>query len=286
MKRLIAGLLVIPVLTMLGGLVGCGKEEKPNAPRAKLPVPGGDGAKGGAPKTAVKPGTAKVVGKVVLDGELPKIASLEEKMKGHSDNATCLAGSEAEKMDPTWMIGKERGVANAVIWLSPPADKEFEVVKTAGDAVIDQPHCLYIPHVVVVKPGQKLLINNSANVLHNTLLTVDGFANPRGFGESIPANKSVPVDWLSPQDSVINVGCQIHAWMTAKLWVMPHQYVAITKEDGSFEIANVPEGVELAVVAWHEGASPNYFYGAGKKGKKHTFKAGDNPPLELKVKAP
>jgi hypothetical protein len=279
-------MLMLPALLLVSGLSGCGKEDTPPPPRKTRLTGGGGSGDGGkaAAKTTIKPGGAKISGRVVLAGEAPKPASLEAKMKEHNDKATCLAGEAFEKMDQTWMIGKDKGVANAVVWLSPPDGSDFDVVNSSGDAAIDQPHCVYIPHVVVVKPGQKLLVKNSANVIHNTNLAVDPLVNVKGFGQAIPAGKTEVVDWLKPQDSPIAVGCQFHNWMSAKIWILPHQYVAVTDKDGNFTIESAPEGTELSVVAWHEGASPNYFYG-GKKGTKHTFKGGAND-LKLEVKAP
>ena len=279
MKRFIATLLTIPALALLTGLAGCGKEDPP-AKRKPIAI-GSDGSGGGdAKKATIKPGTAKVVGRVVFDGEPPTPASLEKVMGEHPDKATCLAG---DKMDQTWVVGKDRGVANAVIWISPPEGSEFEVVKATDVAVIDQPNCVYIPHVLVIKPGQKLEVKNSANVLHDTNLDLDSFANPKPFKGTINPKDSRVVE-LNPQDTVITVGCNFHRWMQAKIWAMPHQYVAKTDADGKFVIDNVLEGSELSVVAWHEGASPNFFYGAGKKGTKHTFKAGENQLGDLKVK--
>lgn len=280
MQRLFAGLWIIPALALFTGLSGCGKEE-PVKP-SNRPKIGGGGSSGGAEakKSTIKPGTATVTGKVVYSGDLPVIASLTKVMDEHADKKTCHEGTEAEKVDQTWTIGKDRGVANAVIWLSPPGDSEFEVKDEKSDAVLDQPHCVYIPHVVVVKPGQKLLVKNSAPIIHNTKLDVDNFVN-KSFGQAIPPKDSVSVD-LKPQDNPITATCEFHAWMKAKIWVLPHQYVAVTKADGSFSIPNVPEGVELSVVAWHEGAG---FFNGGKKGKAQKFSAGENKLPDLSVTA-
>jgi len=49
--------------------------------------------------------------------------------------------------------------------------------------------------------------------------------------------------------------------MKANVWVLDHPFVAITKEDGSFEIPNVPIG-KVRIVAWHEQAE---FVNAGSK---------------------
>jgi plastocyanin len=286
MQRILASLLLIPAAAMLSGLAGCGKEEKPKTPSTLPKLASGDSggkSSGGGPKKSIEPGKAKLIGRVVLDGDLPKAASLEPVMlENKTDGKFCLMGSEHEKIEQTWLIGKDKGVANVAIWLNPPDGAEFKVVEDKSDAVIDQPHCVYIPHVLAVKPGQVLTIKNSASVNHNTKLDVDELVNKK-FGQTIPPNGSAKHE-LKPQSGPVNVACDFHGWMKAKIWVLPHQYVAVTKDDGTFTIENVPEGVEVSLVAWHEGASPSAFFGeGGKKGKKYTFKAGDNQ-IDLKVK--
>ena len=51
-----------------------------------------------------------------------------------------------------------------------------------------------------------------------------------------------------------NVGCNIHPWMTAKLLVRDNPYFAVSAEDGTFEIKNVPTTEEIEYVVWHEKA--------------------------------
>jgi hypothetical protein len=285
MKRFVTALIVIPGLACLVGLTGCGKEDKPGKqpPPDKPPLArdgGGEKGGGGGPAKTIKAGTAKVSGRVIYDGEPLTPGSLVAVMKEHKDQAHCLMGSEVEKQDQTWIIGKDKGVKDVVVWINPPAGSVFEEGKAAKDAVLDQPHCVYVPHVVVMKPGQKLLIKNSAAISHNTKLDVDAFVN-KPFGQTIAPKGEVTVS-LKHQDKVITATCDFHGWMKAKIWTAPHQYVAVTDEDGKFVIENVPEGAELSVVAWHEAAG---FFNNQKKGTPHTFKAGDNT-LELKVKAP
>jgi hypothetical protein len=72
--------------------------------------------------------------------------------------------------------------------------------------------------------------------------------------------------------------------MNAKVWAMDPPYIARTDKDGTFTIKNVPTGVELHVVAWHEGLPKGgYFAETGKDGKKMKLEA-DNK-MEFKIKA-
>jgi len=138
-----------------------------------------------------------------------------------------------------------------------------------------------VPHVMALKPGQYLKVKNSAPIPHNTKWEVDSLANTPG-GQTIAPKGAIEKVELKPQDSPITLRCDFHKWMTAYVWVLPHHYVAVTGPDGTFTIDNVPTGVELNVVAWHEG--PGYFYG-GKKGTAHTFKSGENKLEDLPVTA-
>lgn len=43
-----------------------------------------------------------------------------------------------------------------------------------------------------------------------------------------------------------------HVWMNAEMLVVPHPYYAVTSEDGTFRLTDVPPG-EYEVDVWHEG---------------------------------
>jgi len=51
---------------------------------------------------------------------------------------------------------------------------------------------------------------------------------------------------------MVQVKCNQHPWMKAYVGVLKHPYFAVSAENGSFTIANVPPGT-YTVVAWHEG---------------------------------
>jgi hypothetical protein len=52
----------------------------------------------------------------------------------------------------------------------------------------------------------------------------------------------------------IIVQCDIHGWMDAYLRAFDHPYATTTKEDGTYEIKDVPTGVKVRIIAWHEKA--------------------------------
>src|SRR5262249_4699131 len=98
---------------------------------------------------------------------------------------------------------------------------------------------------------------------------------------------------LNPDSLPVSFNCDFHKWMSAKAWVFDHPYADVSSDGrdkrdfGTFEIKNVPTGVEVFVVAWHEAANPNYLLPEGKgsgQGQAITLKDGETKELTIKVK--
>lgn len=294
---------MLPVLAALVVSVGCGNKDAGGGGGAATPEkkPGEDKGKGGAKAALEAPTTATLKGKVVFDGEVPKPADLKadiEKSAAAADKARCLEGDTS---NPLWKVdANSKAVANVVVWLRAPEGKYFKLSDAQSkrtDAIkIDQPYCAFEPHVVAVFPtyfdgkeqkptGQKFHVANSATINHNTKWGGDALINsganeilkPKGADLEINAvpGKSKTVGG----EDLLNINCNIHPWMGAKAWVFDHPYSAVTKADGTYEIKNAPEGVELVLAYWHES------WGGKDKAKteKVTLKSGDNTH-DLKVK--
>ena len=50
---------------------------------------------------------------------------------------------------------------------------------------------------------------------------------------------------------MIRVKCNIHSWMHAFIGVLDHPYFSVSKEDGTFEITNLPPGT-YTIAVWQE----------------------------------
>jgi plastocyanin len=280
MRRLL--FLSLPLFAGALLLTGCGKDEVEDVPTESRVVKAGP-AKGKGSKAALEdldaPTTGTLRGKVIFDGTPPAETEIKA-MATHNDHAVCLAGPEREKVEQTWLVDpKTKGVSDVFIKLVPPAGKKFKSIEpTQKEVLVDQPFCAFVPHVQVIKPGQILKVTNSSGANHNTKIETDPSVQ-EGKNLNIPPGKSELIS-LQPQKQPVSLSCQVHSWMSGKVYVADSPYVAVTKEDGSFEIPNVPVGVELVVVMMHDDAEVD----GGKTGTKHTFKAGDNE-LTFKVSA-
>jgi hypothetical protein len=108
-----------------------------------------------------------------------------------------------------------------------------------------------------------------------------------GANPTVPALSSVMYDPQGEAAEPTSVGCSIHPWMTANMIARNNPYFAVTKPDGTFEIANVPAGVDLEFRVWHESLGQvKEASGLPFKSKKVIVKAADGETIEWTVELP
>lgn len=163
---------------------------------------------------------------------------------------------------------KNRGIANVVIWAFKPKKIHPDFKATAEDIIkLDNIGCRFEPHVLAVRAGQTLEIGNSDTVGHNS--KVD-FIRNIAVNPIIPAAGKVPVKPTKAEPIPVTVSCSIHPWMTARVIVQDHPYMAVTDADGKFELKNLPAG-KLTLKVWHE---PKYVQAANVDGKDVKWSKG------------
>ncbi|MGA0036646.1 MAG: hypothetical protein ACO3HT_11040 [Ilumatobacteraceae bacterium] len=95
----------------------------------------------------------------------------------------------------------------------------------------------------------------------------------------IPAGGETKVSFRSDEAVPAAVTCNIHPWMKGWVVVRDNPYAAVTGEDGSFTIENLPAG-KLELQLWHEKAG--YLDTIVINGKKESVKRGR---MEVDIKA-
>ncbi len=178
-----------------------------------------------------------------------------EKLKVNKDEQHCLSKgdilSEKFVVDP-----KSKGVRWVMVWLVDSKNPKAQLpihpsladVKEK-DVVLDQPCCVYEPHVMGMRTGQVLVTKNSSPVNHNVNIISTG--NNPNQNLLIPAGKELKVEGWGAAAAPTKIECNIHPWMTAWVRVFNHPYFAVTDKDGNFELKNAPAG-EYNLVTWQE----------------------------------
>ena len=144
------------------------------------------------------------------------------------------------------IIGTEGGVANTVVYIkNVSAGKALELPEQRRH--LDQHHCHYIPHILLVPEKADLQMKSSDATLHT--IHMDGAAS---FNLPFPFTNQITTRTMSTP-GLVNLRCNGgHVWMNAEMMVVPHPYYAVTDESGRFEFTSVPPGT-YQIVAWHEG---------------------------------
>lgn len=201
-------------------------------------------AAGDATEDEAVAGYGSVTGRVVLDGPPPTLPPL---LPGGElrDPSACV---RAEIPDYRVVAGSDGGLANVFVYLprKPKGARDGET--TVEPLKFDQKFCTFIPHAMVLRAKEPLLILNSDPVAHNTH-TANGTFNSNVAGGN---STGVPLVYTRGEREPVRVTCDFHAWMLA--WHLPldHPYGAVTGADGAFTIADVPAGKHKFAV-WHEG---------------------------------
>jgi hypothetical protein len=144
------------------------------------------------------------------------------------------------------IIGQQGGVANTVVYLKNiSAGKALELPEQRRH--LDQKHCHYIPHILLVPENGTLDMVSSDATLHT--IHMDGAAT---FNLPFPFVNRVTSRTMSTP-GLVHLRCNGgHVWMNAEMFVAPHPYYAVTDESGRYEFTGVPPGT-YQIVAWHEG---------------------------------
>jgi plastocyanin len=136
-----------------------------------------------------------------------------------------------------------RDSADAVVYAVVPG-KTFPA--PAEHAKMDQANLVFSPHVVPVVVGTTVDFLNSDAVLHN-VFSPDACADKFNLG-TWP--KGQTKSYTFKKECVATLLCKVHPEMEGFVVAVPAPYFAVTKADGSYRIADVPDGA-YTVKVWH-----------------------------------
>ena len=137
------------------------------------------------------------------------------------------------------------GIAQAVVFLQAPLPKGT-ASKTPHKATLDQIDKQFVPSLLPISVGTEVQFPNYDQIHHHvySFSRAKSFDLPLYKGETKP---SVAFD----QPGVVDIGCNIHDWMSAIILVVPSPYYATTDTSGRFTLSDIPSGT-YSLVSWHE----------------------------------
>ena len=112
-------------------------------------------------------------------------------------------------------------------------------------AVMDQIDRQFVPHVLVIPVGSKVVFPNSDTVSHQ----VYSFSPARKFQLPLYSGKPYP-PVLFDKEGIVTLGCNIHDQMRAYVYVVEAQYYARADHDGRWSVPDVQPG-QYTLTIWH-----------------------------------
>jgi plastocyanin len=135
-------------------------------------------------------------------------------------------------------------VKNTLVWFTDvPLPKDFRPAKEK----LDQQQCAFVPHVLAAPLGATVDVVNSDKARHNVQAQA-GDLRLMNYAMPVPGHV-VPTKLAKV--GTFKVSCDVHPWMRAWLLVLPTAAYAVTGEDGTYKVADVPPGTHK-VKFWHE----------------------------------
>jgi plastocyanin len=247
--------------SLLAGLsAGCSKSP---APQSAQPV--NSPAPQSASTTIDKSTLGGITGTISFSGPAPKLPALD-----FSADPACPA--DPQPQDVVLIRGGK--LANVLVYVKGGVGRTF--MPPSEPVVLDQKGCRYIPHVLGVMVGQPLKVLNDDNAEHNVHPMPK---NNQEWNESqMPRGQPITKTFQHPE-IMMPVKCNQHPWMQMYVNVMDNPFFAVSGDDGSFHIHDLPPG-EYTVAAIHEKfgeqtmkvtvapkqtASANFIFSAGPK---------------------
>jgi plastocyanin len=175
-------------------------------------------------------GAVEVTGKLPVAGKLHREADPYCAKKPMNDPSVSAKGG---KLESVW-VHVTKGGKDA----TPPSTT----------VEMDQKDCMYTPRMAMAVVGQKIQAKNDDPILHN-VHTYMGASTL--FNKGMPNDKASPIETTASAEGMMKWKCDVHPWMRGYIGISKSGLQAISKDDGSFTIKDVPPG-KYTVEAWHE----------------------------------
>jgi len=253
-------------------------------------------------------------GKVTLTGDKPRPMAIN--LVTIPDAVYCgrISTGTGWRIVEDFIIGPDGSLKDAVVMIKKiKQGKPFNLPKVRVDAI----DCDFLPFVNVLRDRDEITVVNMDPIEHD----IQGYETARRRGARVLFNRPLPMNpfhkvlgmlnshkhlegtpmveriHLKKGRNVFVMQCGFHPYMFSWGVVVDNPYFFVTKEDGMFEITDVPPG-EYTLTVWHAGmkkyleqnitVSPkstvttNFTYEA-VKGRRSAHEMSENPRFGLEL---
>jgi len=134
-----------------------------------------------------------------------------------------------------------------VVYIESPAPETINPDRPRPTATVEQRNGAFIPRVLPITAGTKVVWPNRDDIYHN----VFSMSDARPFDLGMYKSSDHPKGLVFDKPGQIDVFCAIHSQMHGIVLVLPTPYFAMSDARGRFAIEDVPAG-RHRLKAWHE----------------------------------
>lgn len=183
-----------------------------------------------------------VTGKVIFEGTAPA----PQPIRMDADPVCLLQHKEGASSEEV-IVNSNGTLKNVFVYVKQGLEgQKFD--SPAEPVVFDQKGCRYEPRVFGMMTNQPLEILNSDGTLHNVHSLPK---NNKEFNLGMPIQGMKITQKFTAPEVMVKFKCEVHPWMAAYAGVLDHPFYAVTGEDGTFTLKDLPPG-EYVLEAWHE----------------------------------
>ena len=169
---------------------------------------------------------------------------------------TCIASAEGAGISVVVVDSDGDPVENAVVYATAVGNEGGPgQIKETRLVTVSQIDKEFVPYVTAIPVGTSVRFPNHDDILHN----VYSFSSAKKF--QLPLYKHEPPEpIIFDRPGAVVLGCNIHDWMVAYLYIVETPHYAITNNKGRLEIGGLPSGT-YDLDLWHplkkkRGSSP------------------------------
>jgi plastocyanin len=178
---------------------------------------------------------ADIIGIITLKGTPPAEIPITPLM----DNPDCAAMHKTTPTTHFYVVGPKGELADVIVSLKGITGKSTGA--SAPPAVLDQKGCLYEPQILAIQTGQKLVVKNSDQCIHNVHCTPAVAGNDEHNDVQMAGGADLTYTFPKPE-MFLRFKCDVHPWMFAWVSVIDSPYYSVSDTSGKFVIKNVPPG--------------------------------------------
>ncbi|HCY86130.1 MAG TPA: hypothetical protein DHV36_13425 [Desulfobacteraceae bacterium] len=153
--------------------------------------------------------------------------------------------AQAGEFSVTLLDANGGAAGDGVVSLTPKDASNSFAQEPLAEAVMDQMDKEFVPYVLPVRTGTRVLFPNSDNIRHH----VYSFSKPKMMELKLYSKEETNAV-VFDKPGVVVLGCNIHDWMVGYIYVADTPYFAKSDAEGNAVVPVLPPG-SYEMQVWH-----------------------------------